>query len=34
MFIVEMSTIQMKKDAIVVPAIKSESIPEGRWVIT
>lgn len=32
MFIVEMSTMRMKKDVIVVSAIKSESVPEGRWL--
>lgn len=33
MFMVEMSTMQMKKDATVVPASKSENVPEGRWVL-
>lgn len=30
MLLLEMSTMQMKKDAIVLPAIKSESAPEGK----
>lgn len=30
MLLVEMSTMQMKKDAIVLRAIKSERSPEGK----